>query len=162
MDDSSTSPHSSCDQTCQDFNAALAITSAVSFIYDQNVAGKNTGAQVFDVACPTGGRVKIAGTTALDATHDITSVHLTFEMAACRSVGSNYDVTMTGKLTNDGTFSATTNALTYAGVGMDLVGQAGGGVAKLVGVCDVAITRSSDSESGSLCGRSFSGRTPTR
>jgi hypothetical protein len=161
-DSSSSSPSSTCDQNCKDFNASLAITSAVSFLYDQNVAGKNTGVQVFDVACPTGGRVKITGATALDTTNGISTVHLAFDMAACRSVGSNYDLTMTGKLANDGTFSRTSTALTYSGSGLSLAGQAGGGVATLSGACDVAITRATDTQSGSLCGRPFSGRTPAR
>jgi hypothetical protein len=148
---------SSCEQSCQDFNSALAISRTIDFIYDQNLAGKPVGRHDLPISCPTGGNVHITGTTEFDSSHDLTTMHLVFDMASCRSVGSNYDVTMTGKLSADGTFGTNQTALTYTGTMLGLSGTAGGGIAKLADSCDVSITRKVGSESGALCGRTFSG-----
>jgi hypothetical protein len=148
---------SGCDQSCQDFNAALAIQGAVDFLYNQTMPGKAAGRQDVSASCAAGGTVHITGTTTVDGTRDVTQAHLVFDMTGCRSTGGNYDVTVTGKLFEDGTFGATTTALAYRGSGLSLAGFAGGGVAKLEGTCDVSITRNGTTASGTYCGRGFSG-----
>jgi len=147
-----------CDQNCKDFNGALSVIDTVNFLYNQNFAGQPVGAKDITVNCSASGSTHITGTTAADNGTGINTLHLDFDMAACRRVGSNYDLTMTGLVANDGTFSSDSTSMTYAGSAIVLLGEVGGGVEDLDETCDFAISRTTTSVTGTFCTRTFQGQ----
>jgi hypothetical protein len=88
-------------------------------IYNQNLAGTPTGPVDITVAGPFGGSVHITGTTSFDQGNGIETVHLQYDMVNCRisstssSSNLNVDLTLTGVITEDGSWSQNYTSLSY-------------------------------------------------
>jgi hypothetical protein len=151
---SSSSTSSTCDQECIDSYTGFGVHEIVRFLYNQNFAGQPVGTQDTTAACALGGQAVITGTTGYDSVNAITSVDLTYAMQSCEnSDGSSFDLTLTGSVVENGTFSDSTTALTFISSSLVIVGDAN---AETVSeTCDVNVVRSGSSISGTICGRSF-------
>lgn len=142
------------DQEEIDFWTGYGIVSCFYFIWNQNIAGTPAGPIDITVPGPLGGSVHIIGSTANSG--EIQSCDLTLEMAACRSMNDNYDLTLTGNLVCSGSWSTsqsyvamgyTSEVLTFSGtVQSTTVNETG----------PVAINETNDGIAGTICGRSFS------
>ncbi len=94
---------------------AAGIIFCIAEMYNQNLAGKPTGEQNISTSGPLGGSVTITGTTGLDQTHDITTIDLSYDMAAVRCIQTDEqggdewvtNLTLTGTVTDKGSFSDT-------------------------------------------------------
>jgi hypothetical protein len=84
-----------CHQTCQDYLTGYALTNSVWLIYNQNIPGLPGGSVDVSATCPLGGTAHITG-TASGSTDGTTTVHLVFELTACRNSDEDYTLTFDG------------------------------------------------------------------
>jgi hypothetical protein len=92
-------------------------------IYNQNLAGKPTGAQNITSTGPMGGTVIITGSDTYDSTHGITTTNLNYALTnvvgthTSTSTSGNTtcttQVTLTGDATYNGSFSTTYTSLNH-------------------------------------------------
>ena len=128
------------------------------FLYGQQLVGLPVGAQDVTAACPLGGSVHIFGTTMDDG---VANVALTFSLADCSNAGSGYDLTLTGDLAFEGSFSSDGyKALSTTSAELAAQGtvQAGAESAQLDERCALAVTDRGEAGqvsvvSGEWCGR---------
>lgn len=146
-----------CDQACQDEHIAYGFVDVFWFIWNQNIAGQPEGAKDFTVAGPQGGTVHITGTTEV-ANNGINTMHLLMQFTNCKGIKETYNLTFSGSVTADGTFSDTYRAVTYASQELGYNGTVGKDdwVTNVNGFCKVTINQTFTSVSGTICGRTFS------
>ncbi|HEY8089801.1 MAG TPA: hypothetical protein VIF09_18200 [Polyangiaceae bacterium] len=157
-----------CDQTCLDDSVAFSIDSTLIALYNQLLAGHAAGTISVSGACPASGTVTITGTDSVTKVSggDDVAFQLTFAMTQCGVTGSSYSISLTGSVTQQGTFPAgsTPGSNDWVDTAHQLVISAvlsfGGNVAE---TCDVALTNTWDHDpsatgwlKGSLCGRAVS------
>ena len=100
-------------------DVAWGVMTGLVDIYNQNVAGTQTGPVDLTAAGPFGGTVHITGTTSFDQGNGIETVHLQYDMQNCRisSTSStsdlNVDLTLNGIISEDGTWSSSYVSLSY-------------------------------------------------
>lgn len=157
-----------CNQSCQDNYISSAVISLVTFLYNQNFAGETVGTKNKTVNCPHGGSVHITGTTAIDTSSNINTLHLTYDMTSCQYQASNYNLVFTGSIKEDGTFESlpgTFIAMTYSTSTGSLVNYSGSvssaAPTQVSGDCAVTLSRSkagsaSERINGTICGRTVS------
>lgn len=154
--DDPASPTTLCNQECQDENSAYGLISMFWFIWNQNIAGQPAGNKDLTVNGPQGGTVHITGTTAV-ANNGINTVHLVFDMTSCKSSNEYYNLTFSGVMNADGTFSSSHKAMAYNGVQLTYTGTVGKNInAPVSGTCQFIVNESISGVSGSVCGRQFS------
>jgi len=109
-----------------------AIVNCYNDIYNQNLAGKPTGAQSKTVNGPLGGTLTITGTTSIDNTHNITTTDLVFNMNSVKysysyggTSGKDWvaEVTLTGSSTYSGSFSSTYTSVNHQANNLRVVGS---------------------------------------
>jgi hypothetical protein len=97
-------------------------------IYNQNIAGTPTGPVDITASGPFGGTVHITGTTSYDSGNGIETVHLQYDMIGCRisstssSSDLNVDLTLSGVISEDGTWSSTYTSISYRSDALDVDG----------------------------------------
>ena len=100
-------------------DVAWGVMTGLSDIFNQNLAGTPTGTVDITAPGPFGGTVHITGTTSFDSGHGIETVHLAYDMVACQvsSTSSasdlNVNLTLTGAITEDGSWSSAGTSLSY-------------------------------------------------
>lgn len=158
-----------CHQTCQDYLTGHAVVDTVWFLYNQNIPGLPGGNVDVTGACPLGGTVHITG-TATGSPEGTSTVHLVFDLAACRNSDARYSVTLQGVVNMDGNFdngsvSGTQfTAVTFTSATLELGGE-------LIFLddppldetCPLAVKHQAGAETstidGEVCGREFSSDT---
>ncbi len=109
-------------------DVAWGIMTGLVDIYNQNIAGTPAGPVDIVANGPFGGTVHITGTTAYDPANGIETVHLRYDMTACRvsstSSPSNLyvDLTLTGTVNEDGTWSESYTSLSYNSAALSVDG----------------------------------------
>ena len=112
-----------CDQTCQDSNLAFAVDNAGWLLYNQNAAGKPSGAVNVTASCPLSGTVTITGSVTV-ASNGVNNVQLTLAMTSCGVSASTYSVTFTGALQMAGTFTSNAQTdITFSSSNLTTTGQ---------------------------------------
>jgi hypothetical protein len=158
------SPAAGCDQTCQDNQSAWAITAIVWFLFDQNIAGAHSGNINLTVSCPLGGNVVIKGTAVWNSSDTLGNINLSYAFSACQMSDPSYNLTLTGSVTQSGTFvpNAGIEAMTYTSSSLGFTGQvnlAAAEVAITNTACVLGLTTSGDgtqsgqSTTGAICGQ---------
>lgn len=150
-------PAPKCDQACQDEHIAYGLVDVFWFIWNQNIAGQPTGAKDFTVAGPQGGTVHVTGTTEV-ASNGINTLHLLLQFTNCKGIKETYNLTFSGSVTADGTFSTTHRAITYASQQLGYTGTVGKDdwVTNVNGFCEATINQTFTTTAGTICGRTFS------
>jgi hypothetical protein len=155
-----------CHQTCQDYLTGYAVSSTVWFLYNQNIPGLPGGSVDVSVACPLGGTAHITG-TATGSVDGTTTVHLMFELAACRNTAARYSLTFDGIISMDGNFNTgTSGAAEFTAVAFASDELAISGTLKYLDdpkvdeTCAVQQTQGTEGElQGQVCDREFSSET---
>lgn len=146
---------SSCDQNCKDENTAYGVTHLFNFIWNQNIAGQPVGTKDFTVSGPQGGSIHVTGSTAF--ANNISTCHLIFDMTNSKSSDEHYNLTFTGVVSIDGTFSTNYTALGYTSPALKFQGTVGKNVnAAVDATCAITINETTGHLAGTVCGRNFS------
>jgi len=154
-EDTTSSPASLCDQSCQDENTAYGLVHLYNFIWNQNFAGQPVGNHDITVNGPQGGTMHITGNT--DNSNGINTVHLVFDMTNCKGSDENYILTFTGILNIDGTFTQTQTTMAFISSSLKYQGTVGKNANVPVNAtCEFIVNETTSHLSGSICGRSFS------
>jgi hypothetical protein len=109
-------PSPPCEQECLDGVAIRSLRETIKLVYNIKLQGNPVGAQDETTPCPLGGSARVFGTASSNPLHGATEVDLTYELDACRYIsvdrdpGENYDMTLTGTVTQLGTLAVQPNA----------------------------------------------------
>lgn len=106
-----TNEQSSNSQGTNDYNAATEIYNTLRAIYNQDVVGKPGGATDISSDCPVSGKVHITGTIETPAATMVSTEALVYDLQACESADSTFSLTLTGKVSETGTFNSSNLAL---------------------------------------------------
>jgi hypothetical protein len=152
-----------CGDECQDGCAIRSLRETMKLVYNITLQGKPVGPQDATTPCPNGGSARVFGVASSNAEHGATEVDLTYELTACHylqrdeDAAENYDMTLTGTVTQEGTLAvqptATTglviqsDSMTFSGTIYDppLYFEAAD--------CAVLLGQSGNNVSGTICGR---------
>ncbi len=146
------------DQACADIGTGVALANLVNDLYNTNLAGHPVGTQSLTAPCPLGGTADITGTTGLDQAHGITTVNLTYAMMGCQVSASGAELTVTGTMTEVGSFDPPTlQTINDASSDLTITGTVDGmNVSDTA--CDVHVNVDSNANpevTGTVCGRTF-------
>jgi len=165
---STTTIGTGCDQSCMDDQVGYAVDSALIVLYNEFLATHAAGSIRVSGACPVGGTVSITGTDSVAQVSggSVVTFDLTFDMTQCGVTGQSYTISLTGSVTQQGTFptTGTPGSNHWVESAKQLVLSAvlefGGNVAE---TCDVSLTNTWDHNqnatgwlNGTLCGRAVS------
>jgi hypothetical protein len=163
--DEQADPSPPCDEECQDSTAARALRETMKLVYNITLQGKPVGPQDETTPCPLGGQARVFGTASSNPKFGSTQVELTYELAACHYLsrddepGENYDMTVTGTVSQSGTLAVqptATTALVMQGAAVTLVGNVyDPPIDYAADACAVELGQSGNQLSGTLCGREF-------
>lgn len=121
------------------------LAKSYSEIYNQNLAGKPTGAVNITTPGPMGGMVTITGTTTQDATHDITGTDLLLNMTDMPYSSSTTNITQNGIVSYKGSFSSSYNSTSHLSDNIKIVGKVtSGGATREInqsGAISISVTK---------------------
>lgn len=152
-----------CEQQCQDGVAIRALRETMKLVYNITLQGNPVGAQDETTPCPLGGSAHVFGVATSNAVHGATELELTYELDQCRYLqrddepAENYDMTLTGTVTQSGTLAVQPTATTGLVIRSDSV-TLGGTVydpplAYAETECVIELGQSGSNVSGTICGR---------
>jgi hypothetical protein len=152
-----------CEQECLDGVAIRSLRETIKLIYNIKLQGNPVGDQDETTPCPLGGSAHVFGTASSNPVHGATEIDLTYELDACRYLSvddeadENYDMTLTGTLTQVGTLAVqptATMALIIRSEAMTFSGSVyDPPKAYQESACEVVLGQSGNSLSGTICGR---------
>jgi hypothetical protein len=152
-----------CDQKCLDSSALRALRETVKLAFNLTLQGKPVGAHDQTIPCPFGGSVRVYGEAYSNPIQGATEVTLTYELSQCayRQVDSeapeNYQMAMTGVLTQAGTLAVqptATTALLMSSASMSFTGSVyDPPIAYDAPECPLNVVQNGPRLSGTLCGR---------
>ena len=153
-----------CDEQCLRSTALRGFRETLKLIYNMTVQGKPVGAQEGELACPLGGRARVFGVASSNALQGATEVELTYELDRCRYMQrddeppENYDLTITGTVSQRGTLAVQPSATTALSIRSDSIALEGtvyDPPEPFVEVgCALALGQSGNDLSGEVCGMS--------
>jgi hypothetical protein len=150
-----------CEQSCQDRGMAVGVNNTIWFLYNQNIAGTPSGAvNKTNIQCPLGGTASITG-SASAASNGISTVTLTYTLAACGNSGPTYSITLTGDVKMAGSFkSSESTTVTMSSDTLTIDGTVKSAQQpKVIQSCPVTVSQqvsgSSNTLKGTMCGREF-------
>jgi hypothetical protein len=156
-------PAPACDQACQDGVAMRATREMMKLLYNLTIQGKPVGPQDHTRPCLFGGSARVSGQVASNAQLGTTEVDLVYEFNGCGylqkddEAPENYNVKLTGVLTQKGTFAAVTGATTaveIVGEKITLEGTVNDPpIAYSARDCGLVVSQSGNSVSGKICER---------
>jgi hypothetical protein len=156
-------PPPPCDAQCQDDNAVRALREMIKLGFNLTLQGKPVGTYDLSADCPLGGRARLAGTATSNAEQGATFVDLVITFEACRYLQKdnepeqNYDMTVTGVLTEKGTLAVqptSTSAVSFKSDSITLVGTVYDPPSPYRAEnCPLALGQDGSRVSGLLCGR---------
>ena len=162
-------PPSTLSQAQIDGDTSWALLSGVVDVYNQNVAGRNSGAQDVTASCPVGGTVRVTGTVGVDSASSVTTVNLSYAMTNCRMSSASATASVRVTLAINGTIVETGSwhlptykSANYQSTGLVLSGTddwTGYVEGKMSETCDIAfshdISGSGNTVDGTICGRNI-------
>jgi hypothetical protein len=153
-----------CDQTCMDQISTAGTRELLKLIYNLALQGQPVGAQDASAPCPLGGTAQVSGTASSNAVQGSTMVQLTYVLDACvytnvdpTTPTQNYDLTVTGTFTENGTLAvqpSSTTALGIDGTGVTITGMVDNPSVPVDDEsCELDLQQNGNAVSGTLCGR---------
>ena len=153
----------SCDAACADTIALRALRETIKLAYNLTVQGKPIGRFDETRACLKGGRVRVAGDVASNATQGATEVKLIYAFEDCTYMArdddpmQNYDVILGGTVEEIGTLTVqpgSTSAAVLRSEALTLKGKVfSPGRDHAESGCKVDVAQSGNQLAGSFCGR---------
>lgn len=107
-----------CDQACIDGIALRSVRETLKLVFNLTLQGNATGPQDETTACPQGGTARVYGLATSNSVQGATMIDLTYELDHCAYLSKNstatrnYDVTITGTVTEVGTLAVQPTANT--------------------------------------------------
>jgi hypothetical protein len=159
-----------CDQRCQDGVALRALRDVMKFAFNNVLQGNDAGAQDETSPCEYGvGSADIRGDATSNAQQGATEVHLTYVFHGCLARQTeatpelNYNLSLNGTITEDGTLSAVSTSTMALNLGtVDAGATPGLSFAGTVydpaidyrqAACPVVAVQNGNNVSGTICGR---------
>jgi hypothetical protein len=152
-----------CDAECQDGVAIRSLRETMKLVYNVTLQGKPVGTQDETMDCPNGGSARVFGEASSNARHGATEVDLTYELTECHylqrdeDAAENYDMTLTGTVTQVGTLAVQPTATTGLVIQSDAMTFSGTVYDPPLyfedGPCAVLLGQSGNNVSGTICGR---------
>lgn len=163
-------PAPACDQSCQDGVALRGLREAMKFAYNIKIATMPVGAQDATTPCVSfdgsvGGSLHVFGNAEVNAVQGASIVSLSYDFEACRfsappdpTADQNYDVTLTGLVTEVGTLSVQPTATTALLIASDSVSVSGTVYDPPLDYastdCALSVAQNGNALAGSFCERS--------
>jgi hypothetical protein len=161
--DDKAEPSPPCEERCRDNTAARALRETMKLAYNLTLQGNPVGPQDELTPCPLGGSAHVFGDASSNPKFGATEVDLTYELDACHyfsrdeAPGENYDMVVTGTLTQVGTLAVqptATTALVIQSGSVTLTGNVyDPPIDYAADACAVALGQDGNFLSGKLCGR---------
>jgi len=161
----SPAPPPACDQACADGVALRGLRSLMKLGFN-TLQGKPAGMQDAMTPCPVGGMGHIHGNIVTNATVGTMDVDMTYDLVGCRYLTvptvdptpeHDFDLTMTGTITEIGTLSAqptSTTSLLFRSSGMTFSGNVyHPELAYEQSNCVLAFGQNGNAVAGTACGR---------
>ncbi|HEX9295567.1 MAG TPA: hypothetical protein VF881_07020 [Polyangiaceae bacterium] len=152
-----------CEQECRDAVALRAIRETAKFVFNKTLQGETVGMHDETLDCLTGGTARIFGVASSNAVQGATEVKLAYQFDACgyfvkhALAERNYDMTLTGTITEEGTLAVQptattallmkTEAMTFSGAVYDPP------AVYEEPTCPVELAQNGNDVSGTICGR---------
>ncbi|MEZ4225397.1 MAG: hypothetical protein R3B13_30880 [Polyangiaceae bacterium] len=155
-------PAPPCETECQDANALRAVRETTKLVYNLTLQGKPVGAQDATTPCPQGGSAHVFGEATSNAVQGATELKLTYEFTDCHYLSrdsepdENYDVVVSGTLTQSGTLAVQPTATTALVMNSDAMHIAGTVYDPPIDYdqqCELHLGQSGNQLSGTICGR---------
>ncbi len=156
-------PSPPCEQDCQDATAMRALREMAKLAYNLTLQGKPVGPQEATIPCPLGGNARIFGDATSNPIQGATEVSLTYVFDGCRYLqldetpNKNYDMRLTGSMTQLGTIAvqpSATTALVMASDSMSFSGTVYDLPIPFEAIeCEVQLGQSGNNLAGLICGR---------
>lgn len=118
-------PPPPCEQLCLDGIALRGLREGMKLIFNLTFQGKAVGTHDFTVPCPLGGTARIFGEATSNAVQGATEVKLTYVFQGCTQLerdddaDENYQLSVTGTVTQVGTLAVQPSSSTALGMGSD-------------------------------------------
>jgi hypothetical protein len=158
-----TPPVQQCDGKCQDETALRAMREMIKLAYNTTLQGKPVGDHDETVPCPQGGSARVVGHAESNAIQGATFVSLTFTFTHCSYLqrdnepSQNYQMTLDGTITEDGTIAVQPSATTSLRLKSDSLSFSGTvwdpPIDYAAPACAVVAGQDGSHVSGTICGR---------
>jgi hypothetical protein len=156
-------PSPPCEVECQDGVAIRSLRETLKLVYNITLQGNPVGPQDETTPCPNGGSAHVFGEASSNAEQGATEVDLTYELMECHylqrdeDAAENYDMTLTGTVTQLGTLAVQPTATTGLVMQSDSVTFSGTVYDPPLpfeeNACVVLLGQSGNNVSGTICGR---------
>jgi hypothetical protein len=159
---SSPPPPPPCDEECKDGVAIRALREMAKLAFNVTLQGKPVGTHDQTTPCPMGGSARIFGTASSNATQGSTEVDLTYVFDQCGYVfkdddpEDNYQMVLTGTLTQKGTLTVqptATTAVIMKSDSMSFAGKVYDPPIDYVAICPVTLGQNGNALTGTICER---------
>jgi hypothetical protein len=157
-----------CDGTCKDGIAILAMRETAKLAFNLTLQGKSVGAHDETRPCPFGGTVRVFGTASSNAVQGTTEVKLTYVWDGCGYMVKDtdpkktYNTKLAGTMTQEGILAvqpSATSAITMASDAMTWEGTVYDPPIDYAATkCPVALGQDGNALTGTICGRIASGQ----
>ena len=161
-------PAAACDQVCQDGAALRGVRSLMKLAYNGLVMGQKVGAQDAQTDCPplhgAPGTVHVFGEATANALQGDSFVSLSYDFENCSyaappdpTADRNYDITMTGVVTERGTIAVQPSSTTALLIESDSLSLSGTvydpPLDYAIVACTLAVNQNGTGVAGTLCAR---------
>lgn len=152
-----------CDQECRDRSAVRSLREVIKFAYNQTLQGNDVGEQDETTSCAQGGNARVSGFATSVAEQGASELELTYELNQCAylqrddEVDENYDVTISGVITERGILAVqptATTALIFESESVSVEGTVYDPPVDYAELdCAVHLAQNGNNFAGSWCGR---------
>lgn len=156
-------PSPPCERECQDAVAIRSLRETMKLVYNITLQGNPVGPQDESTPCPNGGSAHVFGTASSNPEFGATEVDLTYELDQCHylsrdeDASENYDMTLTGTVTQIGTMAVqptATTGMVIESSSMTFKGDVYDPPLPFDEAnCVVSVGQSGNNVSGTICGR---------
>ena len=120
-----------CDEECRDESAARSLREIIKVVYNTTLQSNDVGEQDETTRCPLGGSARVSGSATSVAEQGATELDLVYELTGCQylqrddEAAENYDVTISGVVTEQGILAVQPTATTALIFESDSISVAG-------------------------------------
>jgi hypothetical protein len=151
-----------CDQACIDGIALRSVRETLKLVFNLTLQGNAVGMQDETTPCPQGGTARVFGVVTSNSVQGATMVELTYVLDQCAYLSKNstatrnYDVTITGTVTEVGTLAVqptATTALLFGSMDLSVIGTVNDPPSDYHrAACALKVTQNGNDVTGTWCG----------